>query len=220
MMNDCQYCEEFERGYLDLNGKSLGNRILLETDNFVVFPTLGQIVEGYLLIAPKKHYLAIGEIPRANYKELEEVQGKVKTILSETYGSPLFFEHGATSRKKRGGCCIEHAHIHAVPVQVEILGDLSKVFGHKKIRDYNGLKTKFEREEPYFFLEDNFGRKYSFDIPDVVPSQYIRRIISEKIGKQERWDWRSQPGLEELENTLRKLKGKFDAKIKLNKVTK
>ena len=91
---------------------------MFESDNFVVFPSLGQIVEGYLLIAPKKHYIGVSGIPKELYPELEEVCKKVRNKLSEVYCVPLFFEHGP-HKESKGGCCIDHAHIHAVPVKTD-----------------------------------------------------------------------------------------------------
>ncbi|MDO9399153.1 MAG: hypothetical protein Q7T79_00480 [bacterium] len=204
-MNSCPYCEEFKDGF----SSEYGNRILYESKNFVVFPSLGQIVEGYLLIASKKHYIAIGEIPSKFYFELNAVCQKVRKILSENYESPLFFEHGPISSIKKGGCCIEHAHFHAVPVKIDILEDLSKNFKYKNIKSFDSLKKQFRKEIPCFYYESNFGEKYLFEIQEVVPSQYIRRLIAYKIGKHERWDWRACMGLDELKRTISKLKNKF-----------
>ena len=44
---------------------------LYETENFAVIPSLGSIVEGWLLIIPKKHYLSYGYLSSEElYKEL------------------------------------------------------------------------------------------------------------------------------------------------------
>lgn len=96
----CDYCKEFRRGFLEIEKENFGNRILFETENFLVFPTLGQIVEGYLLIASKEHYLNIGEIPLELYPELEKLQHKVRKVLEDNYYTPLFFEHGPASDRK------------------------------------------------------------------------------------------------------------------------
>lgn len=206
---DCPYCKTFERGYDEFKGKNLGNRILFESKNFIVFPTIGQIVEGYLLIAPKKHFISMGGIPASFYRELESVQLKVRKTLSENYSAPLFFEHGPASETKKAGCCIEHAHFHAVPVQLDILADLSKNLKFKKIVSFEALKKQFKKARPYFFLETNNCQRYLFDIPEIVPSQYIRRIIAAKTGKPELWNWKVSPELETLDKTKNKLKGKF-----------
>lgn len=206
---ECPYCSEFKRGSLKYNNKDYGNRILFSSDNFSVFPSIGQIIEGYLLIASKEHYTGIGQVPSKSYGELESVCKKVREVLAEVYGPALFFEHGSISEMEKGGCCITHAHLHAVPLRADILSDLSKCFLPKKIDSFDGLKEQFNSGIPYFFYESNSGDKYLFDINEIVPSQYIRQILSVKIGKPERWDWRVCPGIEELIRTRDSLKDKF-----------
>lgn len=209
-MNQCPYCDEFEKGFFETQNQNYGNRILFESDNFVVFPSLGQIVEGYLLIASKKHYIGMGQIPKELYTELDSVCQKVRQVLLDTYGTPLFFEHGSTSERKKGGCCITHAHIHAIPVQIDVLPELAKHFKYKKIKTFNSLKEQFDKGVSYFFYESNSAERYLFEVPDIVPSQYIRQIISTKIGKPERWDWRTCFGISELLRTIDSLKDKFE----------
>lgn len=205
-MYQCPYCDEFKKNSFEFQDKNYGSRVLFESENFVVFPSLGQIVEGYLLIASKKHYIGIGEVPKEQYQELEKIQEKVKKVLIENYKTPLFFEHGSISEGKKGGCCIIHAHIHAVPVKMDLLPELQKHFPCKKIKTFDSLKNQFEAKIPYFFYESNFQDRYLFEVPQIVPSQYIRQIIATKIGKPERWDWKTYYGIDELLKTVEKLK--------------
>ena len=215
-MNECPYCDAFEKGCFEFEKKNnlpskayLKNRILYETKNFIVFPTVGQIVEGYLLIASKKHFLGMGQIPKRQYSELNFICKKVRNILTEEYTSPLFFEHGVISEVKKGGCCITHAHFHAIPVKIDILHELVNHFEYQRIKSLDSLKKQFDKGIPYFFYESNYGERYLFEIPEIVPSQYIRKVIAVKIGKPERWDWKSCLGIVELLRTIEKLKGKF-----------
>ncbi len=208
----CAFCTKLNRkedkgDIEDLT--SLTNRVVYETENFVVIPSLGQIVEGYLLVMPKGHYLSIGEVPPENYLELEAVQKRVRKVLTENYGAPVFFEHGAVSPSKRGGCCVDHAHLHALPVQIELIEIVAKHFHFTKIDGFHPLKSSFNRGEPYLFVEENSGERFLFQIPDVIPSQYLRQIVARELGKPERWDWRSYPGWEEIRGTINRLNGKF-----------
>jgi diadenosine tetraphosphate (Ap4A) HIT family hydrolase len=207
-MNPCPYCDEFENGFFELWNRNYGSRILYETENFVVFPSLGQIVEGYLLIASKKHYVGMGQVPKELHPELEMVCQKVRSVLSEKYRTPLFFVHGSVSESKKGDCCIAHAHIHAVPVQVDVLSELAKNFRYNMIKTFDSLKEQFDQGMPYLFYESNSGERYLVEAP-IVPSQLIRQIIAVKIGKPERWDWRQHYGTRELLRTVDKLRSAF-----------
>jgi diadenosine tetraphosphate (Ap4A) HIT family hydrolase len=209
-MEGCQFCEEIKERALQIWGIRFSRHTIIESENFIVIPTLGHIVEGYLLIVSKEHFISCGGIPSEMYPELEEIKEKVARILSDNYTTPLFFEHGPASQNRKGGCCIDHAHIHAVPVNVNITGELAKHFSYREIDSFEDLKEQFEKGQHYFFLEDHSKKRYLFDLPDVVPSQYIRKVIAQKIGKPERWDWRTCLGLDELAQTLKKLSGKFE----------
>ena len=208
-MLSCPYCEEIERGYFEIEGENLGCRILFESKNFIVFPSLSQIVEGYLLIATKKHYIGLGEIPKELVPELEEVKNKVKEVLSKFYTIPIFFEHGPVSQNKKGGCCIEHAHLHSVPINVDILDNIKKNFKSIKIDNFLSLNKQFKKRIPYFYYENQMGERYLFELFDVIPSQYLRQLVAIKTNSKDKWDWRIYFGLKEMRNTVLKLKGNF-----------
>lgn len=128
-MSECTFCAE-------LTGEETNNllrivlregcttRVVRETENFVVLPTIGQIVEGYLLIVSKQHYLSFGHIPAQCFREFMNLKEETRQVLSEVYTSPIFFEHGPISESKRGGCCVEHAHLHVVPARIDLLDKL------------------------------------------------------------------------------------------------
>jgi len=206
---DCSFCREFECRVSKIQDIEIANRVLFKSKNFNVFPTIGSFIEGYLLISPRDHHISIGAIPRELYPELEEVKEKVRRVLKENYQIPLFFEHGPASNEKKAGCCVEHAHLHAVPVNAEVIEDLKKHFQHFEISSYSALKDEFEKGNPYFFVEDQNRNKHLFRIIDIVPSQYIRQVISSRIGMPEKWDWRFYPELDNILKTIERLKDKF-----------
>lgn len=198
--HDCRLCKEYNER----------KNILFETDNFFVAPALGQIgVEGYLLICSKEHYIGLGQLPKKLLNEFTLVQAKVKEVLSKYYTKPIFFEHGPTAPNKKGGCCIEHAHLHAVPADIDILADISKNFNPVKIKDFSALNEQFKRGIPYLYYENRGEDKYLFELHEPVPSQYLRQIIAVKINKKDKWNWMQHLGIDEFNRTLKKLKGRF-----------
>jgi len=204
-MNPCQFCEEFKTRNIIFNNKVIArNRILFESENFNVFPSLGQIVEGYLLISSKKHYLSIAQIPDKLYPELKQVQKKVKKVLTNNYQKPLFFEHGPLNEQEKGGCCIEHAHLHCVPANADILEEILKNFPSKIIDSF----SEIPKNTQYLFLEQN-NIKYLFILDTIIPAQYIRQILAVKLDKEDKWDWRQSPEVSKLKNTIKKLNDKF-----------
>jgi len=210
MSNPCPYCQEFEEGFLRVRDENLGNRILLQTPNFVVFPTLGCFVKGYLLIATRFHYVGIGQIPTTLHQELEGVQQKVRDVLSANYGiTPVFFEHGPALCGNKGGGCIVHAHLHALPVKVDILEDISSRFECLQVNDFGYTQALHAQGIPYLFWQNADGKRFVAKVTEILPAQFIRRIIAEKLGIPERWNWRNYLGLDELRHTIQTLRGQF-----------
>src|SRR5260370_16987094 len=115
----CEFCSEFSgdtyNSFHALYRGTMPPRHLLGTDNFRIFPSIGQIVEGYLLIAPVQHYCTLDELPTELVGELAAICERARSIVSQNYGPCISFEHGARG-PVNGGCGIYHAHLHIVPL--------------------------------------------------------------------------------------------------------
>ena len=206
----CDFCAEMQSDkntyFFSTYGSVLQNRIIYETENFFVYPTIGQIVEGYLLILPKEHYLSIGQMPKKFITEVEQIKNFLYKQVSKMYMPPIFFEHGSV--KEAGGCGVYHAHIHVVPCNVskEIIEVISKSYVLHQIKTMYELSQYIKQDKPYLYFEDNKKTRYVFEI-DEIPSQYIRRIFAELIFAKE-WDWKTfKFSNDGLFNTYSKLKG-------------
>lgn len=197
--SNCRLCEKY---------KTEGS-VIFETENFWVAPALGQIVEGYLLICTKKCFIGLSEIPRKLFGELENVQSKVRDILAKYYVKPIFFEHGIVASHKKGGCCIDHTHLHAVPFAADLLKDIAKHFKPVKITKLSSLKTQYKKQIPYLFYENNDGKRYLFELFKPIPSQYFRRLLAAETGNPKEFNWKQYPEIYKFNQTLEKLRGKF-----------
>lgn len=181
--------------------------IIFSTKNFYVTPSLGQIVEGYLLICTKKHLISMAHLNKEEFKELEEIQEKCKKILCSKYSCPIFFEHGPIESKDKAGSCIDHAHLHVIPLKIDLTEDLKKRFPSKKIISISELNFQKKMKLPYFYFENNKGEKHVFKIPEIVPSQYIRKLISNKLNDFSEWNWREHPYLKRFNETIKSIRG-------------
>src|SRR6266705_3229591 len=114
----CDLCDELSGGaasrFEGIYAHAPRSRILFRSERFVVIPSLGQIVGGYLLIVPTSHLMALGDISDASLGEFTVLSRSVRAILEAEYESCVFFEHGARCAAA-GGCGVYHAHLHAVP---------------------------------------------------------------------------------------------------------
>jgi ATP adenylyltransferase len=172
----------------------------------VVFPPLGQFIEGGLLLATGDHRNSMAMLPDAYYAELDRLMAETCDLLAERYGiRPLFFEHAPAAPGDKGTCCVDHAHLNVFPAQVDVHAQLRK-FPHVEIGPMSNLSASWFRDRPYLFLQTNEGQRFVYDA-GIVPSQYVRRIVTSELGMPERWHWREYPGLDELKCTFAALSG-------------
>jgi ATP adenylyltransferase len=86
----CRFCD----GISTRHERAIWNQPLFASQNFVVLPSLGAMVEGWLLIAPKQHYLSTAVLPARLTAELAHLKGEVSKVIGKLYGPVLAFEHG------------------------------------------------------------------------------------------------------------------------------
>jgi diadenosine tetraphosphate (Ap4A) HIT family hydrolase len=210
----CDFCNElqgksdnsFRRIYRD----EPASRVLYRSNNFAVIPSLGQILEGYLLVLPIKHFKALGDLSRLLLEEFAAVSECVGKILRDQYGPYILFEHGTRSEGV-GGCGIYHAHLHAVPLaQVpDPVDALTSTFPCAKLAQVNEIGERSAGLPAYLFYQDSNARLYLFDTGP-LPSQYMRKVLADALGGKD-WNWRDAEREERLLATTRRLSGKFDS---------
>jgi len=198
---ECNYCREF----LSPGAQSSGvwNAPILNSENFVVVPTLGHFVPGWLLIVPRKHYVCFGAVPPKFIDEFLDVKRKVEYLLASLYSAPIKFEHGPCSRGL-AGACIDHAHMHFVPTTIDLKPELDSEFHHRSIQALDELTSEYRSGRPYFFYETAGGLSSLYQI-SVIPSQFARMLLARKLGMLEKYDWRKYKGELELRVFLKDL---------------
>ncbi len=208
----CDFCDEFSGGHQNAFAAWYGceHRTVLETDNLKVVPSLGHFVKGYLLIVPKLHWCTLTDTPGVVISEVEEVKRAVIRELSPVYGPYVFFEHGARTPES-GGCGIYHAHLHALPLNVDgPLPRLRQQFSALRIESLQELRIR-TLNRSYLYYEDCSAGSWVF-FPESLPSQYMRRLIAETLGISQ-WDWRSSGRQEALLATRTEVASLLSARV-------
>jgi diadenosine tetraphosphate (Ap4A) HIT family hydrolase len=88
---------------------------VFESRNFAAIPSLGSLVEGWLLLVPKKHFISMGALPEELVAEMEGMKAKITAHVGNEYGEACVFEHGPAFASRKVGCSVDHAHLHIVP---------------------------------------------------------------------------------------------------------
>lgn len=193
---ECFFCKEIDDPVKNILNK---NRIIYETANFVVFPTVGCFEVGYLLVMPKQHFLCFGELEADLIDELNDIISKIsKYIQRKENKRCIIFEHGTRDLSKLTSTSIMHAHIHILPFEKKVICYLPGECKLKKIEGFTDLKRETDN---YLFLKDISENNYIIE-NDSYPSQFFRRIVCSAMGIAESWDWREHAFLENMEKTI------------------
>ncbi|HEG43312.1 MAG TPA: hypothetical protein ENH94_04600 [Phycisphaerales bacterium] len=211
--NNCKYCSGFlKQGYDKTN--SPWDEILFETDNFVVVSTLGAIVEGWLLIVSKDHYLCMGALPKSLWPELLDLKSFFSNLLTEIYGPITMFEHGPHSEKLDIGCGIDHAHLHLVPLKFSLLSratDSAEISGPIWYKLHSLEQTaKFYNDRKSFIFIEEPNCSISCCTLNSAPCQFIRKLIAREIGVHSKYNYWKHDFKENVILTVEKVKKTLD----------
>jgi diadenosine tetraphosphate (Ap4A) HIT family hydrolase len=158
--------------------------LLEETTLFRVVCDVYPLVEGHILIIPKKHLSCIGEYPKQEYVEFLSLYTKYSNFIRKTYGALSTFEHGKI------GQTVFHSHIHLLPFAgspAEIIPEgLSNLTAFS---DFSYLKEIFYKEGKYLFFSIA-GHKWVVNTKLGVPG-FFRDRFAGALGASERGNWKN-----------------------------
>ena len=173
----------------------LYNSKLLETDRFVVVPSLGPLVPGHVMIVGKAHQESLAAMGPIALDEYNELAMKVRSGPLLHDSNVLEAEHGSTPSDKAGACVI-HTHVHCIP---KMGMHLSAFKERLRVRHDGGLQAVGAKHNPYIFLR-NHSEQVILDAHD-LPSQSIRRILCDVLDRDDN-DWTQAPRLDWVKETV------------------
>ena len=221
----CDYCNEIlgqQNTFNSIYGDF--NRIVYQTDNFVIFPCLGQLREGHLLVASKNHINAAGSLENKQLEELDCVIKEVCGFIEHEFGTTaLIFEHGVLDDSgANGGCGISHMHLHILPVSdgelngIKLLLKTDQAININDAEKFNDT-TRFTEEGNTYIFWGNANKTGILDAQiltkktNYFESQYMRKIVASVFGNHY-WNWKDCTSPEpELLRTFEKAKSYFSS---------
>ena len=203
-MSDCCFCSTLVSD--ELNGS--WNKPLFESANFAVLPSLGSLVEGWVLIVPKKHFICTGALPINLVREMNSLKADVCARLGFLYGELCAFEHGPSVAARSVGCGVDHAHLHIVPLRVDLVSAAAP-FLPEGISwlpvDSGSCRVAFEKGHDYLYVEQPIGSSGLIATHPNFGSQVFRKAIASSLGIPEHFSWREHPQIQIVERTIRTL---------------
>lgn len=191
---------------------SSGTRVeqpVLEDRDFVAWVSDGALVEGHLLVIPRRHVLNLSELDADERLAFAAFTASIKDLLRGTYGPVATFEHGPHCAGTPVGCSIDHAHLHVLPWVDSLVRaaveDYSE-FDWRPAEGIDGALDAVAAAGPYLLVEDDDGGAV-VAIDPAIPSQAIRKTIARRLRREQEWDWKRHPQTTTVTATLRRLKG-------------
>ncbi len=188
----CDFCK------LDIS--KIENIYIEETANFLVKPSLGSLVRGYLLIIPKRHIINMSQLNDSEMVEYKTLIKKYRMLFYEIYHKyPLFFEHGS-GIDNTSSASIVHAHLHIVNYNFLDEKEIISKLNMNKIVDFKGL----ERSYIYYISADN---KEYITFNYNKKSQLMRYLIAKDLKMPQKYNWKLYSFYHNIEKTLKDFKG-------------
>ena len=190
------------------NASQPWDEILFCSANFVALPTLGALVEGWLLIVPRRHYLSIGAFSPALLDELRDFRAHVRAAIEIAYGPVIVFEHGPAKAGNPAGCGVDHAHLHLIPWTerwrntvdrfAPVAMKWRRTLGMDELSFLHGLG------QDYLYFEEADGEAWITSSAE-IPSQFFRQVVAAATDQVDRYDWKGFSGDENVRATIFKL---------------
>jgi diadenosine tetraphosphate (Ap4A) HIT family hydrolase len=210
-LSPCTFCAEF-RGETEGNLYRLycgltdaPSRIVARKHDLVALPSIGQMVDGYMLVCSLSHHTSFSSYCADGMRasNLESFLATVQLRIGEIYGQPtVVFEHGPGVLECHFGCGVSHAHLHVVPGQVDLMPWLRRhgmVWRH--CASVVDAVTTSAAKDGYLLYSDERGT-WLHEVNSALPSQYLRRALAAVLGLGEEWDWRRSPHPERVAKVL------------------
>lgn len=202
-ISDCAYCGYIKQNFFDK--KINMSRIVYKSDNFFVIPTLGQFINGYLLIIPISHIMSNAELDSSLREEFLTVLDDITYILELTYHTSNFlvWENGTgNSGIGKAKDSVVHAHTHIAPSKLSAseIETISKFSFDKIPYEYLSLYGNHS-----YLLIKGIGDNWLInDNPELyIPRQYVRQLLAEEYNiSGESWNWRIYPFLNSIIQTI------------------
>lgn len=191
-------------------------QVLVRGGRFYVCAPRGQLVEGYLAIAPYQCIGSLSLLDPDDFAELADLQALCAAFYRDAYGvdTPVFYEQG----RGGGGAQVDpdgnfpiHAHLCGLPLSLPVHEILTPRYVARVLNGPHQLRTAVGHN-PYVYadcLDGPLVRRQAYvghteaNRRELEQSR-LKPMIARLAGLPDRGDWRSYPGDAELERVIRR----------------
>lgn len=179
---------------------------LLERPGWLVAPTLGAVVPGWLLAIPRQPFLSFRDWSTANGHCPQAILQDVRGHLGLAPEEVIWFEHGPVMSGTPIGCGLDHAHLHILVrpgFTFTAFITLARGLAHLRWQETS-------REQGYAQIRGNSSyliagcgdRVLIASNVECAGSQFFRRVVGALIGADSEWDYRRFPHTDNINRTI------------------
>jgi diadenosine tetraphosphate (Ap4A) HIT family hydrolase len=178
------------------------SRIVRRKNGFISLPSIGCFADGYLLVLPQRHVLSFSHLSdkelNVGLKYAEELRGELEPI----YGTYILAEHGAGGPCDPGAACVDHAHMHLIP-----MGDRAAAVREKYLERggrptiSGGLDSFRAFAETSYVALSITSERYEFWPANRFPRQFVRQVCADLLGLGQFYNWRAHPFVLRMKRT-------------------
>lgn len=193
-------------GILNGNASATCDRALLDRPAWVVAPSIGAIIPGWLLVIPKRRALNFHDWMGDDLPDVRQILAELLEHLGLAPEEIIWFEHGPSAAQSVVGCGLDHAHIHVL-----IRPPFSFSAFEAAVRDGAPLEWKASEtgvdysvlDHPRSYLIAGSAKRViaAMDV-ETAGSQFLRRVVASVVGNEGAWDYRCVPHLDNVEATV------------------
>lgn len=191
--------------FCDIDHSKIENTIIEETEYFYILPTLGSLVDGYILIVTKRHINSMSELNENELIEYKNIIEKYKNLFKKIYNkTPIVFEHGTPNQNSEMKAnSVTHAHTHIVNINFSNENEILEKYNFKKINDFKEIN----KNTNYIKYISNNKIYITYNFPSV--SQLMRILIAEELNYKDKFDWKKERFDENIISTIERIKGEL-----------
>jgi len=167
------------------------HRVLIEDEDFLVLRDICPLIPGHYLLISREHLCSFGDLPATKHKTFSQFKLYAADMIGRRFARPILFEHGSRIGSMAAGACVEHAHIHLIPVSGAPVTLWMEEFGDVKTCTDPAAPSSVVSSEDYLFYEDDQGVGSIVLNPSPrVPHQFIRRQMGQHLDIPD-WNWKT-----------------------------
>lgn len=191
--------------FCDIDHSKIENTIIEETEYFYILPTLGSLVDGYILIVTKRHINSMSELNENELIEYKNIIEKYQNLFKKIYNkTPIVFEHGTPNQNSEMKAnSVTHAHTHIVNINFSNENEILEKYNFKKINDFKEIN----KNTNYIKYISNNKIYITYNFPSV--SQLMRILIAEELNYKDKFDWKKERFDENIISTIERIKGEL-----------